>query len=94
MTTQTMEENTKETMTIQASNVTGSAVLPVEVERSLPGSAVAKTIASMMALPADTTYALRDDQSSVYLDDRPIGEQVAPGAQVTLAPKTHLGSRP
>jgi hypothetical protein len=43
-------------------------------------------------LPENVPWALRDEQTSAYLDDaRPIGEQLHPGARVTVTPKTHLG---
>jgi len=49
-------------------------------------------IVSLMSLPADVPWALRDDGSSAYLDsERPIGDQIEPGARVTITPKTHLG---
>ena len=48
-----------------------------------------------MALPDDVAWALRDDDSSTYLDEsRPIGSQIGPGARVTITPQTHLGGAP
>ena len=37
-------------------------------------------------------WALRDDDSSAYLDEsRPIGSQIGPSSRVTITPQTHLG---
>ncbi len=77
---------------IQAEDVTGSRSLPVDVERDLPASEVARSVAALMSLPGNVPWALRADASSAYLDDATaIGDQLAPGARVTLTPKTHLG---
>jgi hypothetical protein len=77
---------------IFASNVTGTHELPVDVGPSLSAGDVADSIVSLMSLPADVPWALRDDDSSAYLDsERPIGDQIEPGAHVTITPKTHLG---
>jgi hypothetical protein len=80
-------------MIFQATNVTGSQSIPVEVNGGLTVRSVTESIAHRMALPDDVVWALRDDGSSAYLDDtRPIGDQVTPGARVTITPKTHLGA--
>lgn len=77
----------------EATNVTGTQTLPVRVQRSTPAETVAKSIASDMSLPGDVSWSLRDDLSSVFLrDDLPIGDQLEPGANVTLTPKAHLGA--
>lgn len=77
---------------LNAANVTGTRRLPVEVDAKLSAGAVAESIREAMALPRDVAWALRDDESSAYLDDQlPIGEQVGSGAQVVLYPKAHLG---
>ncbi|MFQ5503610.1 MAG: hypothetical protein ACE5F1_02305 [Planctomycetota bacterium] len=92
--TDTIEATTTdspEMMTIHASNVTGSSAIEVSFQRSMPAQAVADSLASMMHLPRDVPWAIRDDSSATYLDDKPIGEQLAPGAKVTISPKTHLG---
>lgn len=74
-----------------AHGVTGSEAVEVEFQRSTPVDAVAQSLAEMLRMPADIPWGLRDDGSSVYLDDRPIGDQIEPGAAVSLTPKTHLG---
>jgi hypothetical protein len=77
----------------EAGDVTGThRVTANDVQGSLPAGAVARALASRMALPDNVPWALRDERTSAYLDDaRPIGEQIAPGARVTVTPKTHLG---
>ena len=81
-----------QTITFEATNVTGTQTLPIDVDPALPAETVANSIASMMSMPGNVPWALRDDESSAYLDDsKTIGEQVRPGAHVTLTPKAHLG---
>ena len=76
----------------EATDVTGTQRIPLTVIPSLLAETVAQSVASLMSLPENVTYALRDNSNTAYLDDRrPIGEQIAPGASVTLTPKTHLG---
>jgi hypothetical protein len=82
----------EEPLLLLASNVTGNHELPIEVGRDLLAADVTASIVSLMSLPTDVPWALRDDGSSAYLDaERPIGEQVEPGARVTITPKAHLG---
>jgi len=82
-----------EVLLFHAANVTGTQEIPVEIGPGLSVRAVTDSIASRMALPGDVAWSLRDDDSSAYLDeDRPIGDQLAPGAHVTVTPKTHLGA--
>jgi len=79
-------------LAFRATNVTGSTEIPVEVGRGNRAGAVTAAIAQRMSLPDDVVWALRDDASSALLDEgRPIGDQLAPGAHVTMIPKTHLG---
>jgi len=75
-----------------ATNITGTQNMPIEVNGDLSVRSVTDSIADRMALPGDVAWALRDDDSSAYLDDsRPIGSQILPGSRVTITPKTHLG---
>ena len=75
-----------------ASNITGTQSVPVEVNGGLSVRSVADSIAARMALPDDVAWALRDDDSSAYLDEsRPIGSQIGPSSRVTITPRTHLG---
>jgi len=75
-----------------ASNITGTQTVPIQVNGGLSVRAVTDSIVDRMALPDDVGWALRDDESSAYLDDtKSIGEQINPGTRVTLTPRTHLG---
>lgn len=79
-------------LSFRASNVTGTRLLDLQVDRATPANRVAGEIAEMMKLPDDVSWVLRSDRSAAFLDEsRPIGDQLTPGAQVTLAPRTHLG---
>ena len=79
-------------LAFQATNVTGSQEIPFEVGPGLSVRAVTESVAERMALPDDVAWSLRDDGSSAYLDeDRPIGDQIAPGAHLTVTPKARLG---
>ena len=81
-----------ESLAFRAGNITGTQDLGVEFGRNLSVRSVTDSIAHRMALPTDVTWTLRDDGSSAYLDeDRPIGDQLARGAHVTITPKAHLG---
>ena len=76
-----------------ASTVTGTQTLAMKIDGGLSVRSVAESIADSFALPDSASWALRNDDS-VYLDDgRAIGEQIAPGARVTIAPRAHLGGR-
>jgi len=75
-----------------ARNVTATKTLPVDVEPALNAEEVARAVADLMSMPQDTPWALREDDTAAFLDgDRPIGEQIRPGARLTLTPKSHLG---
>lgn len=75
-----------------AQGVTGHERVEVSFQRSTPAAAVASSLAEMLGMPGDVPFAIRNDNSSAYLDDRPIGDQIETGAQVTVTPKTHLGA--
>ena len=88
----TKKDDSAESMIrFHAHGVTGTDAIEVQFQRSAPVDAVALSLAEMMAMPTDIPWGLRDDGSSVYLDDRPIGDQIQPGAAISLTPKTHLG---
>ena len=77
---------------IQASTITGTHEIPIEIGPELSVRSVADSIAHRMALPTDVTWTLRDDSSSAYLDEnKPIGDQLDRDAHVTITPKAHLG---
>ena len=90
----TAESPDAEAFSFEVNDVTGTYTMTAnDVQRSLPAGAVAQALASQMSLP-DTPWALRNDSTAEFLDDdRPIGEQIEPGALVTLTTKTHLGAR-
>lgn len=81
-----------DTLRFTATNVTGTVTRELSVPPGVAVGDVTRSLASSMNLPTDVPYSLRDDKSSEYLlDDRPVGEQLAPEAHVTLTPKAHLG---
>ena len=82
-----------ETLRFTASDVTGTHTIEaIDVQRDLPAGAVARSIASKMALPEDTPWGLRSDRTSALLDeDVAIGDQIEPGTEITIFPRTHLG---
>ncbi len=81
-------------LSFRAGNVTGTRELPVEFGRELSVRDVTDVLVDRMALPDDVSWVLRDDRSSAFLDEsRPIGDQLEPGAHVTVTPMTHLGGR-
>ncbi len=81
------------TVSFEAQNVTETDLVSVSgVPASLPASAVAESLAARMSLPQNEPWALREDSTGAYLDDdKPIGEQIQPGARVTVTPRGHLG---
>jgi hypothetical protein len=74
-----------------ANTVTGTQSLPMNIDRGLSARSVAESIAERLALPDDTSWVLRNDDSTYLDDSRSIGEQIAPGSNVTIAPRAHLG---
>ena len=76
-----------------ATDVTGVHEIEVDdLQPNLPAGAVAQALASRMSLPADVPWTIRDQATSVYLDDEvAIGKQVNSDATLTITPKTHLG---
>jgi len=81
------------TLCIEATDVTGTHSVRVsEVEPNVPAGVLAAAIAARMSLPDNVPWALRDDATSVFLDDqRAVGDQIRPEARVTVTPRTHLG---
>ncbi len=76
-----------------ATDVTGNTSwLTTDIQRELPAGAAARTLAARMQLPDNVPYALRNDSTSVYLDEAlPIGDQVDADTTLTITPKSHLG---
>ena len=93
MSTQTlMPPATDDELDLEVTTVTSTRVTPVRVPRALKVDDMARSMASLLSLPSDVPYALRDDGSAEYLDpERPVGDQLSPRARVTITPKTHLG---
>ena len=84
--------STEGPFTLRARNVTGTQDLPLEIDRGLTVGEVSRSISALMDLPADVPWVLRDDGTSAFLDEgRSIGDQLEPGACVTMTPRTHLG---
>jgi hypothetical protein len=74
--------------------VTGMRSVEVEnVDGHRSAADVATSVASMLELPSNTPYALRDeDHARMLVDERPIGSQVPQtGARLVCIPKSHLG---
>lgn len=81
------------TIEFEARDVTGTHTIVARgVQRDMPAGVVARALASRLALPDNVPWTLRDDATSAFVDDaRPIGDQIAPDARVTLTMKAHLG---
>jgi hypothetical protein len=88
-----LEVQAEATFDFEATDVTGTrTVVARGVQRTLPAGAVANALANRMSLPTNVPWALRDETTSVFLDDTTaIGDQIGPDARVTVTPKTHLG---
>lgn len=79
-------------LSIRASNVMATQELSLDVNPDLNAGDLTRSVVELMSLPDDTVWDLRDDLTSALLDEtRSVGEQLAPGARVTLTPKAHLG---
>jgi hypothetical protein len=86
-------ELSADVLSFEAGDVTGThSVVANDVQKTLPAGTVARALAARMSLPQNVPWALRNESTSAFLeDDKPIGEQLEPGARVTVTPKTHLG---
>jgi len=89
----TRSDNPQAPIRFNARGVTGAQGIEVEFARSTPAGAVASALADMLGMPPDTPWGLRDDNSSEYLTDAPIGDQIHTGASLSVSPRTHLGAR-
>jgi len=79
-----------------ASDVTGMRRLDFDaIDGYRRAGEVASSIASLMELPGDAHYSLRDDvRARMLVDDDPIGEQVGreeADTRLVVIPKAHLG---
>jgi hypothetical protein len=81
-----------ELLHFNAVNVTGTQAIEVDFGPQLSARAVTESIAHRMQLPSDVAWSLRDDSVGAFLDeDRAIGDQIEPGANVSVTPRAHLG---
>ena len=77
-----------------ADEVTGMRSLDVDgIDGHRTACDVAGSLASMLELPRNTPYALRDnDTARMIKDDVPLGSQIEQtGTRLTVIPKSHLG---
>ena len=77
-------------------DITSTHEAELELDPTLRVGAVAQTAASRMSLPADTSWALRDDTTAAFLDDdAAIGDAVGTNGDtvvfLTATPRAHLG---
>ena len=79
------------TLEFRASNVTGTRELNLSVARNETVEDVATSIAQLMNLPTDVAWSLRADRGQFLDEQSRIGEQLDPGAHVSITPRTHLG---
>ncbi len=77
-------------------DITSTHEAELELDPSLRVGAVAQTAASRMSLPADTSWALRQDSTAAFLDDdAAIGDVLGTDGDtevfLTATPRAHLG---
>ncbi len=92
--TQTLSESVADPLAFSVSEVTGMRVLDVEgIDGHRTAGEVAASLASLLEMPSNTPYAIRDDDSARMLaDDQPLGTQVpATGSRLVLIPRSQLG---
>lgn len=82
---------------LRVRDITSTHEADLVLDRGLRVGAVAQTIASRMSLPADTSWALRDDSTAAFLDDdAAIGDAVGVDGDtevfLTATPRAHLGA--
>jgi hypothetical protein len=80
-------------LSFECDDVTGThSVTATDVQKILPAGTVARALAARMSLPENVPWALRDQNAAFLVDDLPIGDQISPGAKLTVTAKTHLGA--
>ena len=90
----TLSETVADPLAFSVSEVTGMRVLDVEgIDGHRTAGEVAASLASLMEMPSNTPYAIRDDATARMLaDDQPLGTQVpATGSRLVLIPRSQLG---
>ena len=80
-------------LAFSVTEVTGLKTLAIEnVDGHREAGQVATSMASMLGLPTNTPYALRDASARMLVDDQPLGSQIpASGTQLVVIPRSHLG---
>ena len=81
-------------LSFSVEEVTGMRSVHVEnVDGHRDAADVARSMASMLDLPTNTPYALRDEERArMIADDQPLGAQIPEaGARLVCIPKSHLG---
>lgn len=82
-------------LSFRVEDVTGTFTIDnYRVDRAVSAGVVASSIARQLSMPESVAWTLRSESTGAYLDDRPIGEQLEPGARTVLTAKTHLGGHP
>lgn len=92
--TNTMQKAVADPLSFSVTEVTGIRSLDVNgIDGHRIASDVAGSMASMLELPTNTPYALRDDKAARMMkDDVPLGNQIGQtGTRLTVIPKSHLG---
>ena len=95
ITTQEQLNGNPKTMSLQVRDITGTYTAQLELDPALRVGVVAKSVASRMSLPTETSWAIRDDRTAAFLDeDAAIGDLLGTEGrpEVSLVPKAHLGS--
>lgn len=87
------ESSANATLSFEVRNVTDTRSFDAsDVDGSLPAEVVAKALSAELNLPPNVSWCLRDDNSATFLDgETALGEQIQPGAKLTLTPRAHLG---
>jgi hypothetical protein len=83
-------------MHVTIRDVTGTNHARLELDPQLRVGAVAEAVAERMALPADTTWALRDESTAAFLDDEvaigdALGSEDRTSVALVATPRAHLG---
>jgi hypothetical protein len=80
-------------LSFTVTDVTGTRSLDIEnYDGHLKVAAAADAVATMLELPRNTPFGLREDKTARTLqDDEALGAQISPGSSLTLIPKSHLG---
>jgi hypothetical protein len=77
---------------VTVTDVTAQNVMEVDgLDGHRSAGEVAQSLASLLELPEDTPYSLRDDaRARMLVDDVALGSQVETGTNLVLLPKAHL----